>query len=175
MYENREPLILGGSGARIDVTVREKGTRTKGVTVRTVGRIERSQRRASWATRRTPSRVLADHFGVSPSGARHMRSGRLGSPLQVVLGMIADPGVDAAPIVSAVLAAYEERFLAGAPAREALARLLHLREVEEHRAEAEQNRATVILCPQRTEAYLYHAGVLTEMSVLEEVLGQVGA
>lgn len=155
-----------------------KRTRTEGVTVQTVGRIERSQRRASWATRQTASKVLAEHFGVAASSVRHMRSGRLGSPLQVTLAMIADPDVkdeDARAMVAAVLASYEERFLAGAPHRENHARLLHLREVEEHRAEAEQNRATVVLCPRRTEAYLYHSAVLTEMATLEEVLGQVGA
>lgn len=145
-----------------------------GVNVREAGRIGRAHHRASWAMRPTPARILARHFGISESRVRHQRTDDPSGALTQVLATIADPeNKEAHRTVAAVLAAYEERFLGG-PRNECLSRLLHLREVEEHKAEAEQNRATVVLDPHRTEAYLYHAGILTEMATLEELLGLVG-
>ena len=67
------------------------------------------------------------------------------------------------------MASFEERFI-DAPRAELHARLKYLREVEEHRLEAEQNRAMVVQCPERAGAYLAHASALIELAVLVELL-----
>lgn len=136
-----------------------------------VRRTDRAHRRSSWAERRTPSKVLAEHYGVSESRARHFRTDDQAGPLTTLLAMIADPNVDGSALMVAVLAAFEERFLY-APTPELRERLRFLREVEEHRLEAEQNRAQMIRDGKRTEACLNHAGVLIEIAVLEEMLGE---
>lgn len=135
-----------------------------------IGARGRAQARSSWATRAVPSRVLAGHYGVSASRARHLRSDDATGPLTVTLALIADPNVDAGPIVAAVLAAYEERHLY-APTDVLRARLAHLRDDDEHRLEAAQNRATVVHAPNRADAYRDHAAALIEMATIEELLG----
>lgn len=135
-----------------------------------VRREDRAHRRASWAARRTPAKVLALHLGVSESRARHQRTDDQGGPLTVFCSLIADPNVDGAALMVAVMAAFEERFVF-APTADLRARLKYLREVAEHVAEAEQNRAVMVRDASRAEACLNHAAVLVEMSVLEELLG----
>lgn len=135
-----------------------------------VRRRDRAHRRASWAAARTPSRVLAEHFGVSESRARHYRTDDQAGPVTTLCDMIADPAVDGAAILAAAIEAFEERFVY-APTEELKARLKHLREVIEHRAQAEQDRAVMVRDRCRAEACRNHAAVLLEMAVLEELLG----
>lgn len=134
-----------------------------------VRRTDRAQLRASSAISRTPSKTLAAHFGVSESRARHFRTDDPSGPVTKVLGLIADPSVDAGPIVAAVLSSFEERFLF-APTADLRARLAYLRETEEHRLEAEQNRAMVVNDPNRADAYRAHAAALIELATIEELL-----
>lgn len=142
-------------------------THAPGVAVR---RRDRAHRRASWASRRSPARILAEHLGVSESRARHLRTDDQAGPITLLCDMIADPAVDGAALLVAAIEAFEERFVY-APTAELRARLKHLREVEEHRAEAEQNRAVMVRDHTRAEACRNHAAILLEMSVLEELLG----
>lgn len=145
-------------------------THIEGVNVRTrLQRRDRAHRRSCWATRRTPSRVLAAHWGVSASRARHLRTDDPKGALTTVLAMVADPEVDAGPIVAAVLSGFEERFLFS-PTTDLRARLARLRDRDEHLLEAAQNRATVVRSPKRAEDYLAHATALIEMAVLVEIL-----
>lgn len=137
-----------------------------------VRRVDRAHRRANWAAARTPSKVLARHWGVSDSRARHLRTDDQRSPVTTLCAMLADPTVDAGGLMIALLAAYEERFVF-APTPELRARLKHLREVEEHRAQAEQDRAVMVRDGSQAEACLNHAAVLVEIAVLEELLGEV--
>lgn len=136
---------------------------------RALGARGRALNRARQATQNTPSRVLAKHYGVSASRARHMRSGADGNDLATVLQMIADPQIEAAPMVVAVLEAWEERLLY-TPTAELRARLKQLREVVEHRAQAEQDRA-VLVKSGAAEACRQHASILIEMACHEEMLG----
>lgn len=134
-----------------------------------VGARGRAQNRARWATQTTPSRVLAKHYGISASRARHRRAGDRPTELSVVLEMVADPNVDAGRIVVALLEAWEERFLYQ-PTAELRARSKRLRENVEHQLQAEQDRA-VLVRDGAAEACRQHASVLLEMACIEEVLG----
>lgn len=136
-----------------------------------VRRRDRAHVRASRATKRTPARVLAEHYGVSESRARHFRTDDQAGPVTTLCALIADPRVEAAPLLVAAMASYEERFLY-APTSELRARLKYLREVEEHRCQSEQDRALMVRDGKRTEACFNHAGVLIEIGVLEELLGE---
>lgn len=135
-----------------------------------VRRADRAHRRASWAAKRTPAKVLAEHVGVSESRARHQRTDDATGPITTLCTLIADPRADGAALLVAAMAAFEERFVF-APTDDLRARLKHLREVEEHRAQAEQDRALMVRDGKRAEACLNHAAVLVEISVLEEMLG----
>lgn len=128
----------------------------------------RARSRARWATASTPSRVLARHYGVSASRARHLRSGIEGSAFATVLGMIADPEVDAGPMIVALLESWEERFLYQ-PTADLRARLKRLREDIEHRAECEQNTA-LLTRRGAADACRHHASILLELAAHEEIL-----
>ena len=134
-----------------------------------VRRNDRAHVRAARAAGRTPSRALARHWGVSESRARHLRTDDAKGPLTKLLGMIADPEIEAAPIVVAVLAAFEDRYT-HAPRAELRARLEYLRGDAEHMAEARQNRALQTETHEDVGAVLDHASVLIEIAVLEDLL-----
>lgn len=144
---------------------RRERTRTEAAGARA-----RARDLASIATRRIPSRLLAEHWGVSPARARHLRAE--GNALSSVLDVLADPRIpdaEASRVVGVVLQAYEERFLFR-PTEDLRARLQQLRNEDEHRLEAEQNRATCCNSPDRVEAYIAHASGLLEMATLVGML-----
>lgn len=136
-----------------------------------VQRLDRAHARARYATARIPSRKLAEHWGCEPATARSFRTRVRSGPLTKVLELIADPSVDAAPIVAGLIAAWEERFICE-PTDDLRARLKHLREVVEHRAQAQQDQALMVRDGSHMEACLQHAGVLIEIVVHEELLGE---
>lgn len=133
-------------------------------------RRDRAHARASKALRATPAATLARHLGISESRVRHQRTDDQGGALTALLGMIADPRVDAAPIVAAVLSAFEERFVC-VPTAELRARLSHLKYTQEHLAEAAQNRALQTPTHDDLDAVLDHAATLLEIATIESVLG----
>lgn len=145
--------------------VRDPRTRTQAAGARA-----RARDRAAAATRRIPSRLLAEHWGVSSARARHLRSE--GNAVSSVFDLIADPRIpddEASRIVGALLQSYEERFLFR-PTEDLRARLAQLRNEDEHRLEAAQNRATVCNSPDRIECYVAHASALLEMATIDGML-----
>lgn len=136
----------------------------------TVLRADRAHDRARYATSGIRSAKLAEHWGVAPATARSMRT-RVPSPLSEVLALVADPAVNAGPIVAALIAAWEERFVF-APTADLCARLAHLKYEAEHAAEAAQNRALQTPSHDDIDAVLNHAALLIEIVVLEGMVGE---
>jgi len=134
-----------------------------------VRRTDRAHGRASWATRRSPSNVLAQHFGVSASRISHQQTDDRSGALTKVCVALADPAVDGAAMLAACCEAYEERHVF-ASTDELRARFKHLREVAEHRAEAEQN-AALMTGAEFADECRQHASILLELACLAEILG----
>ena len=140
-----------------------------------VRRRDRAHRRASWATCRTPSRVLVEHFGVSASRVRHFGSDDLTGPITEVCNAAADPQVDGEAILAAVMESIEDRDLGQADRKVMEARLAHLRLEAEHACQSQQDRALMLNGPGTNDALRKHARVLLEMAALRSRLGLEGA
>lgn len=143
-------------------------THGTGVVVRR--RRDRAHARAAVATAETPSKVLAQVFGVSDSRARHLRTDDQSGPVTTFYALLADPRVDAAPLLVGALVSFEERFVT-TPTADLRERLHHLKYEAEHLAEAAQNRALQTPTHQDVDAVVHHAAVLIEIAMLEGLLG----
>lgn len=125
---------------------------------------------------RTPSPVLAEHFGVSPSRARRLRAEGPENPVSIFLGLVEDPDVRNAPdYVASALEALERRYIREAQANpQALRARLVVLMSEEHTVEAGQNRA--LQSEQGVDdALLTHASKLIEIVAIRRALGMEDA
>lgn len=148
----------------------EPAKHTTGAAVR---RRDRAHAREGWATSGIRSGLLAKHYGCSPARARSIRTRDPRGPFTTVCAMLADPSIsdeDAGKMLAGLLCSYEERFLCR-PTEELRARLKRLREEDEHRLQAEQDRALMVRCPETlVTACLQHAGALIEIAVHKDLL-----
>lgn len=148
-------------------------SREKSRTTASVVCVSRAHAAAQWSLARTPSSVLARHWGVSSSRARHLRTDEPENPVSVTLAMVEDPEVDGPAIVASVLEALERRYLVQAldDPKAVRARLAFLVS-QEHTSEAHQNRA--LQSGQGVEAAcLTHASELLEIVAIRRALGMV--
>lgn len=126
---------------------------------------------ARWALSRTPSRVLARHWGVSDARARHLRTDDPRNPFTFTVAMIADPEVDGPCMVAACLEALEARYMTEAQeSREKMqARLVYLmdRQLEAENAVRRAERTG----SGTTQACLDLAAVLIEVAAVRNQLG----
>lgn len=122
---------------------------------------------STWALRQTARQVLAAWWGVSPTRVSHRtREGE--NSLAEVCALVEHEKVDGGAIVTAVLEAYERRFLRE-PRAKLEARLAHLMD-QEHTLEARQNKA-LQSGENVGDALRSHIAALLEIAALRTVLG----
>lgn len=126
---------------------------------------------ARWGLRRTKRHFLAAWYGISESRVSH-RSSDGNNSLADILALVAHPDIDGAAIVTAVLEAYEQRFLQEDPAK--LRARLDVLLSQEHDREARQNRALQAGGPKVNDAIRDHVAALIEIAALRSVLGLEG-